>query len=70
MFIVELVNRVTSTSLGYLSEITWRNKTGIGLQPFSFEAKRFKSEREASHQATDFVADNAKTLIIIKEVKL
>ena len=68
MFIVELINRATHASLGFLSEITWRNQTGIGLQPFPFEAKHFKSEREASRQATEFVADQQKTLIVIKEV--
>lgn len=68
MFIVEIQNRNTHTSMGFLTEEEWRGKFGFGLTNLQYEAYRFKSFNHANSVAQDFVGDSTSRMIVIKEV--
>lgn len=68
MFIVEIQNRNTQTSKGFLIEEEYRGKFGFGLTPFRHEAYRFKSENQAVAAGQDLIGDNTSSLVVVREV--
>lgn len=68
MFIVEIQNRKTQTSKGFLIEEEYRGKFGFGLTPFRHEAYRFKSENQAVAAGQDLIGDNTSSLVVVREV--
>lgn len=68
MFIVEIQNRNTRTSKGFLIEEEYRGKFGFGLTPFRHEAYRFKSENQAVAAGQDLIGDNTSSLVVVIEV--
>ena len=68
MFIVEIQNRNTQTSKGFLIEEEYRGKFGFGLTPFRHEAYRFNSEKQAIAAGQDLIGDNTSSLVVVREV--
>ena len=68
MFIVEIQNRNTQTSKGFLIEEEYRGKSGFGLTPFRHEAHRFGSENQAIAAGQDLIGDNTSSLVVVREV--
>lgn len=68
MFIVEIQNRNTQASRGFLIEEEYRGKYGFGLTPFRHEAYRFRSEQQAINAGQDLIGDSASSLVVVREV--
>ena len=68
MFIVEIQNRNTQTSRGFLIEEEYRGKYGFGLTPFRHEAYRFRSEQQAMNAGQDLIGDSVSSLVVVREV--
>ena len=68
MFIVEIQNRNTQASRGFLIEEEYRGKYGFGLTPFRHEAYRFRSEQQAINAGQDLIGDSVSSLVVVREV--
>ena len=68
MFIVEIQNRNTQASRGFLIEEEYRGKYGFGLTPFRHEAYRFRSEQQAMNAGQDLIGDSVSSLVVVREV--
>lgn len=68
MFIVEIENRNTHVSKGFLIEEEYRGKIGFGLTSNPLHAYQFKCDHQAMKAGMELVEGSPSLRLIVREV--